>query len=720
MMKILTFYLGITMYASMAFSQTKLIIPDNTEIRNVKEELRGFNHSAFSNREYFNNVFFEKSFPDLLPGIIRWPAGNKSQNYKWQDYLKDTKHFHLPMVGPYMDHYGVSLQIVTNFGNGSPAESADFVSFCNGSDPYNSHRRDSLIGRSSPLNVKYWEIGNESTDQWAFAWSWLGFQPRIMFQTGKPPLPMKKYKSDSLYYYGGSLFREGWVNPIGGLDIKTSVLGDLAYLTQASDTLSIKVEYPELDVNDNSAVRVYRTPGFNIRWIKTLPINSPSVQMLYDSIANPANLLPSKAFDWNKTEVHIHPPSGLHPGDAILIEYNSVNHKGAFDFLDAMHSADPGIQIGYVIYPPDELLNDSQFQRDFAKHVPDFMVVHSYSSGKVLPLINKNLYSEVAYLASQEVKELALKQATTDSMMSAFGVKDSVGMGLTEWNIALYDNAPEDHPLRGIVPGVYIASMWANLFDASLNGDIDLRVINHFALVASGDNFIHLIHFNGKGNTSLSVEGLATQMVMNTIGVRQFHTRIINNPQISVVKNKKGDMTEIDAIEHWGGASKIGDYVNLLLINRDDENEHPIDIEIPTHLQPYQISVEFLQGEIVNEKSSQTGYERYISNNTFSLTLPKYSICAIKIHLRKRFTSLSPAFIADPFVVLPNPASKRLYILTAVERFKGILYNLTGKPVKEIQGAGNTVILLDALPPGMYFFDLRGGGYRVLKKCILR
>ena len=179
-----------------------------------------------------------------------YPSPN---NYNWVEQLNNPNVFNLKNVVSYLQDFNTTLQVVVNFGNGSASEAAEFVRFCNSPLSQYTQMRNDLLGNSSPINVKYWEIGNESTDPWTFGWSWMGFQDFVRFRSGELLKPIVKREIDSLYYYGGSFFREGWVTEIGGLDKQTAILGDTKFYPNPAGTSdTIVVKYPLLDVNNPS------------------------------------------------------------------------------------------------------------------------------------------------------------------------------------------------------------------------------------------------------------------------------------------------------------------------------------------------------------------------------------------------------------------------------------------------------------------------------------
>ncbi len=705
MLRILSFFLLII--PVIGYGQTfEIQLPNSIVADTVPKTWRGSNHSAFSDLYLFNNPEFTNLYPKLHPGIIRWPAGNRSQNYEWKDHLNITSKFNLKNVIPFLSQFDVDLQVVTNFGNSSALESAELVSFCNNTNSFYANMRDSLLGNSNPINVKYWEIGNESNTQWAFAWSWLGYQALVRYTSGATPKSLSREAIDRLYYYGGEFFREGWVAILGGLDLKTAILGDQKFYPFALSSDTITVSYPKLDTLDLDAVRVYKTPNFDLNWAMNLGITLSDIQALYDSIANPYNLLSASEYTWNEEQVIVSPNGGINTNDIILVEYNSTGHDGAFAYRDAMKAADQTIEIGYVVELRPELYNDVIFQQDFANSPPDFMVGHSYPSNNTLPLAQDNLYSEIVYEAKKEIDKLVDAQTAWDQRAIDWNITNDIGYGVTEWNISLYDNAPADHPHRGISGGLYVASLWANLFEKSLQNSIDLRVNNHFALVASGSNFIHLFHDHNTGTIETSVEGKATTMVMESIGEFMFPVTLTNMPQIQIKETNQVIFFTIDAIEKWGGISSDGNYIHLLLINRNDEQDYDINVHIPNTYQADSVSVEKLYGTMIDEEIF-TDFQKYkLINNDFVISLPPFSLTFIKIHINDVISIVDDDMSENDFTLFPNPANSKVHIHSKNENYSLTIYNQIGQIIYNSKENHSSEIDINYFSKGLYYFSI--------------
>jgi len=707
------------LFSSLTYGQSiNIVLPENPVIDSILPEWKGYNHGGRVNISEIQTPEFTNAFSKFNPGIIRWPGGNNGNNYRWQKHLNENNKLNLKNLIPFLDSYNVELQIVVNFGNGSATEAAEFVNICNNQNAYYSQLRDSLLNTLNPINVKYWEIGNESTDAWTYGYSWLGFQDSIHFQSGIPNNTFTRREADSLYYYGGALFREGWVEIIGGLDKNTAILGDIKFYTNVQTTDTIIVTYPSLDTTNTNSVRVYRTSNFDVSWAGDTTTNQ---QELYDSIANPANLLSAAEFSWSQTEVILNPIGGIDSSDLILVEYNSVDHDGAFAFRNLMKAADPSIEIGYTVQPEDSLISNLSFQQDFASSPPNFMIKHPYASGLTIPAIQQGYFSEAAYVSEKKVQAMVNVGNIWNQLELDWGISNEIGLSITEWNVALYDEAPQNHPIRGIISGLYVADFWARTFESALNDSLDLRTMNHFALSAQGNNFIHLLHTNAM--FSVGVEGKATTMVMDVLSQGMFSVFPSNNPQIDVltINNQQLDTVTIDAIQIWGGTGVNQDYINLLLINRDDENAHSVDIQIPATWQADSVIFQSLYGTMTNDSVFSSYTEENILSNTHSVQIPAFSVNTIKIHVTNPLNISSNNFNLLGGFIYPNPSSDFVCLKSKKMPLSVTIFNNIGQKVASQTIINSKKIDIKQLKKGIYFIqviypDKMYATYKLIKK----
>ena len=686
------------------YGQAVVNLSNNASLDSVPKVWRGHNHGAYSQLSWFNNTVFTNEFSAMYPGIIRWPAGNRANNFNWQENLNSTTLFNLKEVQQFNLLYGTALQIVVNFGNGSAAESAEFVKFCNSTSNYYTQLRLSFLGNSSPLNVKIWEIGNEITNPWTFKWSWLGHADTIKFRSNESTILFPKQKADSLYYYGGSFNRMGWIEPIA-IDKQDAILGDLKFYTNNQPTDTILVEFPKLDTFDTNAVRVFRTPNLNVSILQTA-----TMQTLYDMITLPANKLTASEFQWTDTKVILTPIGGISANDLYLIEYNSIGHDGAFSFRDSMKIADPSIQIGYVSDPDSGLASQINFQNDFANSPPDFMVSHPYATGIFIPAVSNAFFSEAVHAANKKIDNLVYIQNLWNQYVNDWNIPNPIGIAVTEWNSALYDDAPINHPVRGISSALYIANFWANTIKRAIADSIDLRVFNHFALNASGYNFIHLIHSNT--NIDLSPEGKAVQMLMNVIGENMMDINIQNNPTISIIDIVNGipTPTNITALDGWGGINSTGKEVKIAFLNKNDSLAHNVKLQFPVNWVVDSLRIKTLSGTKFNDTIFETDTTLLAISDSITVNLAAYSLNTFHFFLQESVLSINDYATNSLVKVYPNPSANNItFEITDGRNENRILgiYSLDGKLIETIR-TGEYIITIEVsnLSSGFYFYRI--------------
>jgi alpha-L-arabinofuranosidase len=118
----------------------------------------------------------------LKVGILRWPGGNFSSNYHWEDGIgpRDRRPPRLEMAWGTVEsnrfgtheflNYAEMLQtepyICANLGTGSWNEAQQWVEYCNSSEDTAMTRLRKQNGRQQPWKVTYWGLGNEMDGPW--------------------------------------------------------------------------------------------------------------------------------------------------------------------------------------------------------------------------------------------------------------------------------------------------------------------------------------------------------------------------------------------------------------------------------------------------------------------------------------------------------------------------------------------------------------------------
>lgn len=119
--------------------------------------------------------------------LLRWPGGNFVSGYRWRDGVGPIDerpsrvnpawgHVESNLFGTaefisFCETVGCEPMICVNAGDGTPAEAARWVEYCNGSTDTEMGALRAEHGHPEPFDVKYWEIGNELFGQWQVGWT---------------------------------------------------------------------------------------------------------------------------------------------------------------------------------------------------------------------------------------------------------------------------------------------------------------------------------------------------------------------------------------------------------------------------------------------------------------------------------------------------------------------------------------------------------------------
>jgi alpha-N-arabinofuranosidase len=118
----------------------------------------------------------------LNVGLLRWPGGNFSSNYRWKDGIgpRDQRPARLEMAWGtvesnrfgtheflrYAEMLGTEPYICANLGTGTWDEAQQWVEYCNSSEDTAMTRLRQHNGRREPWKVTYWGLGNEMDGPW--------------------------------------------------------------------------------------------------------------------------------------------------------------------------------------------------------------------------------------------------------------------------------------------------------------------------------------------------------------------------------------------------------------------------------------------------------------------------------------------------------------------------------------------------------------------------
>lgn len=119
---------------------------------------------------------------EMAPPVVRWPGGCTGTSYEWQYGVGDpatrsrTVDWHFGYdVGngfgtvefvQFCREVGAEPQINLTTGTGSPREALAWLEYANGTGPSRFAELRRSHGYDAPLDVRYWQIGNEDWGEW--------------------------------------------------------------------------------------------------------------------------------------------------------------------------------------------------------------------------------------------------------------------------------------------------------------------------------------------------------------------------------------------------------------------------------------------------------------------------------------------------------------------------------------------------------------------------
>ena len=630
------------------------LIPHHTQ-HDVPNALRGVNQTANSNINWTSNTEFLDEFTSINPGTMRFPGGTFSNSYDWELELNDSNNLNLKKAIALADTVGADINYVINYGTTTPEEAAELVHLLNDTDSIYAEQRQLLFDVSEPIGVHYWELGNELAAKWEWHVSWVagGQNLNIYYQTDVDSLNMPRETTDSLHYFGGEIWRKGWVPMAGdGMDPINSMLGTHRRVTAQEaldEEMNIDVEFGPIYQGQVIVWAVETLIDYTAMALlcDTYPTNCQ--QNIYDLIAAPQNLLnPTEYTVLADGTISIHPTTPLFEDQTILVEYET-HHAGAFDIRDAMKTADPSIEIGYCVDFRTNLLNNVPgFDSILAASPPDFLIEHPYNKSTDLAL-NNGYLSELMHLVDEKIYEDFIpEEAALDITCAALEIPE-IGLALTEWNIRLCGAGDCNPAYNGMLGGLYTANFFSQFYQADADDLLDIRLSNHFAGIASGFNLIHMWHYINNAVVP-TAQSEATRMVNEIIGNQMLHSEdmvIENNPLSTLhrlVENPDGSTSlipyETEALKIYTSDDTINDVMSLLILNNDDSLAHNIRFTIPCdRIGGASADLEILSGDLSSEFYSTDDSTVQNISDTYTFSTPVFSVSTLKIPYTPSSTS---------------------------------------------------------------------------------
>lgn len=689
----------------------------------VKNALKGFNITAREQLNWVQDSDFQQGFSALKPGLIRWPGGTKGNNYNWREGLKNPAIFNIKHLQEFIQLNNLQVDYMLNYGNTSAHEAANLVRFCNSSLPAYQLYRYQLLGDSSRLKVKYWELGNEIPNSWSFGVSWLAWDDVIRFRNGQTKA-LNRDDVDSMYYFGGSFMREGWVTEGGELNKIEAILGEL-YFPDSNDhfQLNIPVSFPRIGPD---SIRIW----VMVSSLKKSDFNQLNQQQIYNLITSPQYRIDSSAYSvLHDSVVHLNlPVDAFDSVTAILIEYNSIGHPGAFELCDSMKNADPSIEIGYQVNISDALRSIPSFISRFQQNPDDFMIFHMYNQ-HLEQMFDHGLFNEIVYRGSIKNQQHIALQSQLDSLSNAWHLPAPIGQSFTEWNLSLCETNCKPG-WYGMLIAMYTANFWSAYYRSDLQDSIDIRTICHFAALASGQSPIHLFHNNGSTTNTSASE--AVRMVNQSL---LSSTSFLNPnefdrfPKMNIISFDSllnADTSQENALMIWTGIDSITMDRTLFVLNRNSNNSYLLNVD---GFEAQSAYIETMKGNpALSAYQHQTDtLAPLLWPQSFSLYIDTFSLTSI------HFNQFQLTHIATPVLtkhreiqIYPNPAKQSIHLTWQAGNNQNIrinimstdgklLYkkNMINPPKSDLQ------IDISNWPPGSYFVRWQDDESTIAKQFII-
>jgi len=113
---------------------------------------------------------------------LRYPGGNFVSNYHWRDGVGprasrparrelawravESNHFGTDEFLAYCAQLNCEPYLCVNLGTGTPEEAADWLEYCNSTQPTTIARQRAANGHPRPYDVRLWGLGNEMYGRW--------------------------------------------------------------------------------------------------------------------------------------------------------------------------------------------------------------------------------------------------------------------------------------------------------------------------------------------------------------------------------------------------------------------------------------------------------------------------------------------------------------------------------------------------------------------------
>jgi len=662
---------------------------------NVTNESRTMDHTV-------RNPAFAAAARQMGIRVIRWPGGNNADAYDWKrnEMIKPGRRLSwdgsitLPEIAAFCREIGAELSITVNFGTMTPGDAADLVEYCNGPATSRWGSVRASQGFPEPLNVQFFEIGNEIN------------QPHQWFNSWTAENPYK-------YFFGGDEERRGDYFASPNLD-PVGKKGDFFKATGGSGQVYVLRFPPVRNVQVAwAATKEEASNGDFVKWqqVADLRQHGPDAKVfVLDSLSGTLTF---------GDDVHgAAPPQG----SFFLVEYSTTGRKGFVDFARAMRQVPSSvpIKIGAVTTPfikQKPITTPDSLRMIFEEM--DFWISHQY--GASFPTDTYTRRRQMAFERTRGTVIGRMQQA-----VDSLGIEKTLGVGVTEWNIYL-DEA--DWQLNRTLEAAVITGEY---FIRVLNAQpgLPVWVAHQFAL-----HGVWLALYNTWTSFSIAPMGYVFEGFKPWKGTQRLPVEVDSPVELAYDQ-------ELPFINAAAARTVGGDTLMIAITNSSENQALVCRLEVS--------GFDYGSGRLLRlEGDSPLAHndggdplnvalqeQRLAAGEADSLPVPPHSVLFVELY-RGATTSVSEAAAPPGEFVLwqnyPNPFNPETairYRLSAANDVELTIFDLTGRRVRTLvrgrQNAGAHTVTWDgrdargqAVASGVYLYRLVGGGQVQVRRMVV-
>ena len=773
-------FLFVTICRITALTQTPSITIDfQTEpIGQISPSLLGVNNpmTQITERADFDTSTgqFPESFYHAMnivnPGSMRFPGGNTSGLYHWENSLgpynqrptglngstgnPNSTYYYFGFIEfmEFLDDIGASDPIICiNFGTGTAQESSAWVEFCNaavGSDPNEDGVDQALLrsqlGYPEPFGVQYWEIGNELGGSLTHMFSW---------HFGQQVNGTVDYlKTVQNYIYGGEQWQyRDLENAQGGQRVvREEDWSSQACKSSGEPDQIFYIKYPPADP-DSFGLAVCTDDLWGETWQR---VDNLSGHDGNDHVYTLDPVNGSIQFgDGTKGAV---PPEG----SSVRVMYKSVQQEGLIDFYSRMKMADPDIRIGVPF--TDTTFHLQVVASDFDDPPFDFIVDHPYlgSQAQEIEIEHWKIHWYSDYLKTR------ILEYKNDLDTYYCGLKP-MGVVITETNhvTGLGNRANEStNPLyrgkqlnyfgRSLENGLYVAGSFMSYLVNSK--EARLWHLDHHSLIPDSDEPIAgwpCTSLMGPGPVSyINPSGLVYSLLCRAKGYNIIQTTDEHIPVYSIPFEDSNrapyypDTLHVPLLKTLAVENSAGDTAMVFVLNRasglagTDETYQNLQTLIHFHnagrlsqITCFELNADSLwtiNSALEPDNISIRTVNEQVFSDSFDYVFPPHSLTMIMLTqpvsgFASR-SSTTEGYTLSPNY--PNPFNATTEVDFNIPRFEKvsiILVDVLGRKqsvvLNKLLDAGDHSLELEMseYPSGVYILHMKAGSFHANQKLIL-